>query len=341
MPVFHGSDTSNNQGSGVVAIGPEIQQLGGDGWWHKATQSSGFRDPYWTRCRQNRIDVGLRYGGPYHWLSPNTPVADQFRNFRDFVGGLTVGEGIQLDMEEGGLTDSMVIEAVELWEDEWPGRNFHYMGRFFVSDGRSYMVDRMVARFGSTWRWWLPWYTNTYPTVPYEPIVWQYAGGATGVVIPSLGRRVDSNQIIDVARLEQVSGYGGVKPPQPGGPMGMNGLIIDLVDSWVVLEAAWTQVNPDGSGGRVATPIRWIDGPTRADRLASGYDRIDRSWRDLKNLTYVGAVLPQGDGHPSGPGVNWDGSQFRDYVINQGLAIDVPGIINASVVEVIRRLSNG
>jgi hypothetical protein len=333
MPPFHGSDTSNNQGSGVVAIGPEIAALGGTGWWHKATQSNGYRDRYWPACRQARIDVGLHYGGPYHWLSPSTPVSEQFRFFRDYVGGLTVGEAIQLDMEEGGLSDSQVIEAVELWEGEWPGRVLHYMGYYFGGG----MPARMAARFGDMWRWWLPWYQNSYPSQVEQsglvPVVWQWAGGATGVVIPSLRARVDSNEIRDERRLEEASGYGGQPPPPPpGGNMAMNGLIIDLRDSWVVFEGAW-------NGARVIGPIRWIDGATRADRLAAGHDRIDRSWRELGSMVYLGSVLPHGDGHPQGPGDAWDGSQFADFITRAGAApIDLNALAAAVRNDIKSRL---
>jgi hypothetical protein len=133
---------------------------------------------------------------------------------------------------------------------------------------------------------------------------------------------VDENTLVNrSARFW--SGLGYTPPPVPEVDMAMNGLIIDLIDSWVVFEATWVQPTPDGKGGRVVGPIRWIDGATRADRLGAGHDRIERSWRDLHGMVYLGSVLPQGDGHPAAPSVNWDGSQFGDYIIRSSAAAPV------------------
>lgn len=116
----------------------------------------------------------------------------------------------------------------------------------------------------------------------------------------------------------------------PEAPM-MNGVVIVLRDSWVRLEGAWTQPTMDGRGGRIVGPVRWIDGPTMEDHLASGFDAIDRSWTELANMTYIGATLPFGDyGRPNLPTIggrpaSWDGTEFRDFVLGpEGLDIE-PG----------------
>lgn len=324
MPLLHGVDTSNNQGAGVVGIGPDIVNLGAPGWWHKATQGQKFRDPYWPVCRQARIDVGLRYGGPYHWPSPGTSVPNQFKNFRDFVGGLTTGEAIQLDLEDpAGLSDAEVIQTIELWEDEWPGRVVHYMGRFYMRQGNTYMVDRMLARFGETFRWWLPWYTSTYPAgqLPVTPVVWQWAGGASGVVIPSLGRRVDSNQIIDVARLDAISGYGGPRPPQP--PGGTMEYMLWPVDGMnVVFYGAF-----DGRYGHLVEPLD--EGRIALYRSIGIKEMPSRTREQFTNLVCVG---------PPPPG--FERGHFRQ-VLDGGAGVNTQAIVEATIAQVIARLGNG
>lgn len=124
--------------------------------------------------------------------------------------------------------------------------------------------------------------------------------------------------------------------------MDMNGVIIELRDSWVVLAGIWTRPQDNGQGGRIEGPVRWIDGPTKADRQASGYDTISRSWTELRGMTYLGAVLPQGDGHPAAPSINWDGSQFRDYVINGPAApVDIAALTAQVTANLIANLQNG
>jgi hypothetical protein len=154
-----------------------------------------------------------------------------------------------------------------------------------------------------------PWWTRT-TSRPRPTWTWggsgmitdtnmkQHVGFPSGIDWSSVGVTVDENRV--EAGLAMYAADGNQEDT-------MNGLIIDLRDSWVVFEGIWT-------GSRVVGPIAWIDGTTRADRLAAGFDNISRSWRELKGMVYLGSVLPQGDGHPQAPSVNWDGSQFRDWI---------------------------
>lgn len=328
MPPFHGTDTSNNQGPGVVNIGPEVQALGGHGWWHKATQGSGYRDRYWPACRQNRIDVGLRYGGPYHWLSASSSVPDQFKNFRDYVGGLTVGEGIQLDLEENGLTDSQVIEAVELWENEWPGRVFHYMGFYFGAG----MVHRMAARFGADWRWWLAWYAGTYPSQVVAsgllPVMWQYAGGASGIQL-SVGR-VDSNEIRDLTALEAISGYGGSPPPPPPPPGGTT-----MMHLWPCNDAGAAFLGD--FDGRIGHTISRVSSDEWSLYTSIGVPVMPhRSRNDFKHLILVGAP-PEAWRMEDPQFQGWDDSYFR-WVTRNGGGLDLNAVIAAVRNDIKSRL---
>lgn len=214
VPTFDAADVSNNQGSLVTTIGPQLVALGASGWWCKATQSDGFRDRYWPACREARIDNRLRYGGPYHWLQPNHDVGAQFANFAGYVGDLLPGECIQLDVEDpGGLPDGLVFDFIDLCEARWPGRVIVYTGRWYMpyKPGKivlSYLIDRLIAHYGDDLKWWLPWYASSFPAgLPVLPVMWQWAGGANGVEVEGVGR-IDSNQIIDRDRLELLCGYG-------------------------------------------------------------------------------------------------------------------------------------
>lgn len=226
MPADDAADTSNNQGAAVVTIGPTLAAMGVEGWWAKATQSDGFRDKYWPACRQARIDAGLRYGGPYHWLQPNHDVGAQFANFVGYVGDLLPGECIQLDIEDpGGLPDALVFDFIDRCEARWPERVIVYTGRWYMPYNptgkhvESYLIDRLIARYGADLKWWLPWYdSRTLPAnLPVQPVMWQWAGGnpnspVPGLNVPPVGQ-IDTNQIIDRDRLERLCGY--VKKPDP------------------------------------------------------------------------------------------------------------------------------
>lgn len=229
MPRSDAYDTSNNQGAGVVGIGPQIVANGALGRWHKVSQGSNFRDRYWPAVRDADEATGLRYRGGYHWLNPGQSVADQFSNFVSWFGDIRPGESIQLDIEDpGGLPDDLVFEAIDRWADRYGiHRLFQYTGRFYMPHPPSgtYLIDRLMARYGDDLQWWLPWYSSVYPAsrIPTTPVMWQWAGGAQGDLLQGVGR-IDTNEIIDKVRLDIASGYapggGGSGPfPQPDPPL--------------------------------------------------------------------------------------------------------------------------
>jgi GH25 family lysozyme M1 (1,4-beta-N-acetylmuramidase) len=220
MPLFDGADVSNHQGAAMVDQWGQVAVLGATGGWWKVTEGRSYADPYAARHRDATQAAGLRYRGPYHWLSPTSPVADQLTWFSAHIGDLRPGECIQIDIEDpAGLSDAQVFDAVERWEGRYPGRVLAYLGRWYMPYNptgkrvESYLIDRLLARYGADMKWWLPWYSNTYPAgMPTIPVMWQYAGGDSGVLVEGVGR-VDSNQIIDRDRLELLCGYGAPLEP--------------------------------------------------------------------------------------------------------------------------------
>lgn len=213
MPNDDGVDTSNNQGAGVIRLGPELQAASVRGWWHKATEGATFRDVYWPTVRERSRE--FRYRGPYHWLSPGSQVSAQFQNFNSYVGDLEDGESIQLDIEDPqGLSDVKVFEAIDRWSERYAGRILVYTGRFYMpykpnpgGPVESYLIDRLMARYGEDLKWWLPWYASTYPgnKIPMTPVMWQWAGGGAG--LPTSVGRIDTNEIILKDQLEKLCGY--------------------------------------------------------------------------------------------------------------------------------------
>lgn len=201
MPALHGVDVSHFQGS-AFPWAAMVQQHGITLGCTKVSQGAGFVDPTWQINRDGMRAAGLRHRGLYHWLSAGVNLASQLANFRR-IGTLDVGEFVMLDIEENGLTVAEILAALELWEQTYPGRLIRYQGKFFANGD--------LGIYGR-WPWWLPAYRSTILPTVLPVTVWQWAGGAGGVNVPNVGN-VDSNEIIDRARLERVAGY--TLPPSP------------------------------------------------------------------------------------------------------------------------------
>jgi hypothetical protein len=160
---------------------------------------------------------------------------------------------------------------------------------------------------------------------------WQFSAGYNrqGPVYGASSGDLDLN-IVDAAAIERWTGNR-IAPPDPPDPPAnptpdphgddMGKLtVIDLRDSWVRLAGDMD------SNGYIMVAY-WIDGPTR-DRYLAGIPEagippaqvIVRSWSELTEIRYWGSSLPHGDlgrgPGPDGTGYRWDGSEFKDYVVN-------------------------
>lgn len=194
----------------------------------KATQGLTFVDPQLARNRAEMSRTGHRYRGLYHWVSPGVPVTSQLENFVRAVGDLAPGECVQLDCEERPISAAEVLAAWQAWTARYPGRVIVYSGAFL--NGWQALPELVNAP------WWLAWYRSTswdelnaYVTAlrkfsfPWQPTVWQWGGGANGVIVPgvtSTGGHVDSNQIIRADVLEALCGYTSSPPPVAASPQG-------------------------------------------------------------------------------------------------------------------------
>jgi GH25 family lysozyme M1 (1,4-beta-N-acetylmuramidase) len=112
-PQPEGIDVSNHNGA---IDWPRVAAAGISFAYVKATEGTGFTDPYYTRnvdqARANQILVGA-----YHYFKPAIDAAQQARHFMEVVGGSRPGMLPPcLDVEElGGVSPARVVEAVRTW----------------------------------------------------------------------------------------------------------------------------------------------------------------------------------------------------------------------------------
>lgn len=162
----------------------------------KVSEGVTFVDPAWTENRWRMHLAGLRYVGMYHWLSPDTPIDAQLRNFKR-IGALMPGEYTMLDLEptkgKPGPSKQMCLDACAAWEAEYPDRFIRYQGKYFAGGDD----DEYAA-----WPWWLAYYgPSTVPVTRQHVTMWQWGGKTLGV------EHFDSDQIIDRGVMERIAGY--------------------------------------------------------------------------------------------------------------------------------------
>ena len=178
----------------------------------KATQGTQFVDPTFRRNRRVMAETGFRFRGVYTWIEPDQDIGVQVDHFIDTVGDLALGEFVQIDAEQAPLTSGQMQDALVRLQDHYPDRIIMYTGLTFAH------WSTQTAAKGTPW--WLAWYgpqsfdalrqraiSKFHFPVPWTPVVWQWGGGAEGEFVPAIGKRVDSNEIIDRAALEVLAGY--------------------------------------------------------------------------------------------------------------------------------------
>lgn len=190
-------DVSNNQD----ATWPIEQVPPGLGVFHKLTEGRTFLDPMWA-ARWPFMRATFPARGPYHWLTPSwrSPVDEQAAWFLEHLQPwlpFERGEGPFLDLEEldnpgdHGSTDvrwsppADVHRWCELVEAATGVTVAVYVGRNYPQ-----ALESVAGR---------PWVLPDYRALPSPPGVMlrQWAGAAGGAIVA--GRRVDSNQIEDLA----------------------------------------------------------------------------------------------------------------------------------------------
>jgi GH25 family lysozyme M1 (1,4-beta-N-acetylmuramidase) len=216
MPHNDGFDVSHYQGANFPWTWSRNE--GHDLASCKATEGIRFVDPTFAHNRDAMASAGFRYRGMYCWIKPRLDVAAQVDHFVATVGDLALGEFVQIDCEEAPLTAGQMWTAFSALSERYPGRVIVYAGFFFAG----WTSDPRFANCP----WWLAWYgpatfddlqaraAKKKRPLPWQPIVWQWGGGAEGDSVPGSEKGVDSNQIIDRDALESLAGY--TNPPPTG-----------------------------------------------------------------------------------------------------------------------------
>lgn len=185
-----------------------------------ATAEKAGARTYWAQFRRRNF----RYRGLYHWLRPDSTAAAQFANlkrFVDSVGGLRVGEFVQVDWERTldakgkplpMPTLALLLEFNRLCQREWPGKVLVYVSDW-VTNFHQWLATNPVEPL---------WYAN-YNTDPknyaggwqecarYGAVVWQCTSTFTAPGINSPGH-TDANHIFDIGAMDRLAGYA-VDPP--------------------------------------------------------------------------------------------------------------------------------
>lgn len=207
--VFHGCDVSHHQTDSPKPSSfnwPATVQMGATFGACKVTEGERFVDSAWHANRAGMAAAGLRWRGLYAWISPDHTAAAHVALFKSLVGSLNTGEFVMLDIEQHPLTEAQIVAALEAFEAAYPGRVVRYQGLYFPfgREGESPLFAR--------WPWIIAYYSASLPTLAEQPVVWQWAGGAGGVVID--GYHIDSNTVLDPAALDRVCALA----PQPSTP---------------------------------------------------------------------------------------------------------------------------
>jgi GH25 family lysozyme M1 (1,4-beta-N-acetylmuramidase) len=161
----------------------------------KATEGTGYRDPWYPANRDGSLAAGLTFGA-YHWLKPGPSARAQADAFLAYTER---GEGcrlVVLDAEEAGITDAQVVDWCRIVRDACPGTEVViYCGAYTDPRQRS-----------SGWLDFVPWLA-AYPTTAEHPdpaglrlpvapgpwgrwTLWQYTSNGR---VPGVAGRCDVN----------------------------------------------------------------------------------------------------------------------------------------------------
>lgn len=211
-----GIDVSHHQHDVAPIDFDRVRAIPTDWCATKATQSTTYRDPTFTRHWAEMQRVGFRWRLAYHWLSPSTdPVAQaiHFLKTWDRTGGA------MLDAEEAGITVDKCVAWLQQVEAVTRRPCSVYTG-IYVAAGTIWRSPRIrEGAYGPR-----PMHLAAYTTPARLVSLLQGAGVAQLAVhawqyssdgpVPGVTGRCDMNQILDRAIYDKACA---VQPvPQPG-----------------------------------------------------------------------------------------------------------------------------
>lgn len=310
MPQLDIIDCSSNQSHALEDGGyDEAIQAGAYGAFEKATSYEGrggrpYTNPYFARRRQ-LIAQKFRCGGAYIWVSPNIPAVLQVAHFENVVGDLG-REGIQVDSEQGGVTNQMTVDVTNLLYARYGPRILVYANLARLNAIKDHVPDDVY--------FWLPWYDDPWWVIQHaieavgladRIVVWQWGGGRQGIFLPSLGARVDSNYVLNPAVFRRICGLDPAPAPTPSTPInGEDDLMVVILAPRGANARFLAVMGKTASGAQVAVHAEWLRSPAEMQPfLNNGAQVIDVDVSDLANLTVD--EVPQGDA------VAWAPENFR------------------------------
>jgi GH25 family lysozyme M1 (1,4-beta-N-acetylmuramidase) len=189
-------------------------------WW-KATQSTGYVDPTFSRIwKQARSLFPRRIG--YHWLSPVTDPEAQAAHLckvLDSVGGPQEGDAIMIDSEENGVTEEMCVVFAEWCERRYDRPIITDYSGLYVDGGRIWNSDRLrEGNYGHR-----PMHVAAYVTLERLNLLmrqrnakdydaWQYWSGGP---VPGIFGRADMNTSIHFAAYDVICNINAKPKPTP------------------------------------------------------------------------------------------------------------------------------
>jgi GH25 family lysozyme M1 (1,4-beta-N-acetylmuramidase) len=224
---FEGHDGSHYQWDAGVAARAEppvdLVTLAGISkiiWW-KATQSTGYVDPTFSRIwKQARSLFPRRIA--YHWLSPVTDPEAQAAHLckvLDSVGGPQEGDAIMIDSEEVGVTVERCVAFAEYCERNYDRPIVTDYAGLYVDGGRIWNSEELrEGNYGHR-----PMHVAAYVTEdrlnslmrqrnakPYD--AWQYWSGGP---VPGVFGRADMNTHVNFAAYDVICNRNAQPTPTP------------------------------------------------------------------------------------------------------------------------------
>lgn len=150
---------------------------------------------------------GFRYRGAYHWIRSDSSMEAQVQShkkFWDALGGMQVGEFIQLDWETTPNIANVTVGNIEEWlfhaERIWPGRICVY-GADWVPGFKEWR-----AKYPQYPVWYPQYNPNAQKPVIYNACIWQYTSTLPHVDGINRDGHIDGNMILQWAVVERIAG---------------------------------------------------------------------------------------------------------------------------------------
>jgi GH25 family lysozyme M1 (1,4-beta-N-acetylmuramidase) len=296
----------------------------------KATEGPWFESPtfttYWAMFKR----LGARYRGAYHWVRSDSTARAQVDNLAralDRVGGLQVGDFIQLDWERtyrptGELVADPTVALIEEWirlaELRWGDRIIVY-GSDWVPNFLAWRKRNPLMPI-----WYANYNTGTGPThgwaecAKYNAAVWQWTsvykmpGFSWNPDDPLDG--IDVNHVFDWGVLDRLTLQGPLVEPASPVPEEetMQSVIYHVWSDTVAGAFCWIKVNDDDTARVVANGQEYqlllSRGSVHADPESTAHFReMLATYQPIGNLTEnARAVLG------AAAAADWDARAYRN-----------------------------